>query len=115
MGLSGTFVGRNLIASAGLISTGIMATAFQALVLCSAAVIYHLHLAPAAVVQVCPVSSYPCLQNASAGLAGLTRLIGQYHMHKNIPLSHDAGLLMYEESQSVPEAVPRLLNDTTIS
>ena len=52
MGLSGTFVGRNLIASAGLISTGIMATAFQALVLCSAAVIYHLHLAPAAVVQV---------------------------------------------------------------
>ncbi len=54
MGLSGTFVGRNLIASAGLMSTGIMATAFQALVLCSAAVIYHLHLAPAAVVQVPP-------------------------------------------------------------
>ena len=70
MGLSGTFVGRNLIASTGLISTGIMATAFQALVLCGAAIIYHLHLAPAAVVQVCPVSLSFCLQ----GIEGLFTL-----------------------------------------
>lgn len=55
MGLSGTFVGRNLIANAGLICTGIMATTFQAVVLCSAAVIYHLHLAAGALVPVsCP-------------------------------------------------------------
>ena len=57
MGLSGTFVARNLIASTGLIKTGIMATAFQAVVLCSAAAIYNFHLAPATVVQ---ASVIPC-------------------------------------------------------
>lgn len=52
MGLSGTFVGRNLIASAGLMCTGMIATIFQAVVLCSAAMIYHLHLAAGALVPV---------------------------------------------------------------
>ena len=67
MGLSGTFVGRNLISKTGLICTGITATAFQALVLCGAAVIYHLHLAPAAAVPV--RSSYPIQSLQSLGLA----------------------------------------------
>lgn len=52
MGLSGTFIARNLIASTGLIHTGIMATTFQAAVLCTAAAIYNFKLAPAAFIQV---------------------------------------------------------------
>ena len=44
MGLSGTFVGKWLIAGAGLLRTGIIASTFQAAVLGSAAFIYHLHL-----------------------------------------------------------------------
>jgi len=54
MGLSGTFVGKGLIAGTGLLRTGIIASTFQATVLGSAAFIYHLYLSSASSAVVSP-------------------------------------------------------------